>query len=111
MLFRFNPLNLYNFDLICILGLYAFGLIGFVFSILSVFLDKRKSKKNPYQSFVAYMGMILVFTGIVFRLMHWPFQLLFLLGGLVLIVISYFIKKEKPNSKNDLLDDQLMDEQ
>ena len=105
MLFRFNPFGFRNFDFICITGVFAFGLLGFTLSILSNFFDKSKKKqKNKIQTFVFHIGMIVVFTGIIFHLMHWPFKLYLFLGGLFIIAISFFIKIDTVDNNDDLLD-------
>src|SRR5690554_7380143 len=72
MLFRFNPFGLSGFALV--LGVFTFGLTGFIFSILSNYFDPdKKQKKNKVQTLVFYIGMIVVFTGIMTHIMHWPF--------------------------------------
>lgn len=105
MLFRFNSLGFRSFEFICITGVSAFGLLGFTFSILSNFFDPSiKKGRNKIQTFVFHIGMIVVFTGIITHLMHWPFTLLFFLSGLVIIAVSFFIKIEQSESNDDLLD-------
>lgn len=108
MLFRFNPLGLSYFNTLCILGVASFGLMGFTFSILSNFFDPAKKKgRNKIQTFVFHIGMIIVFLGIITHLMHWPLTLYFFIGGLVLILISFFIKSEQKINNDDLLDGQM----
>lgn len=105
MLFRFNPLEFSNFELLCIWGISTFGLLGFIFSILANFFDPSKKKqKNKIQTFIFHIGMIVVFFGIITHLMNWPYTLVLFLGGLAIIAVSFFIKKDKPAENDDLLD-------
>jgi hypothetical protein len=108
MLFRFNPIGFRSFNLIGIAGVSAFGFLGFVFSIISNFFDPAKKKhKNKIQTFIFYIGMIIVFFGIITHLMHWPFTLYLFLGGLLLIGVSFFIKSEQKEHNDDLLDGEM----
>tara|TARA_B100000508_G_scaffold140085_1_gene139944 strand:- start:33269 stop:33643 length:375 start_codon:yes stop_codon:yes gene_type:complete len=88
-------------------GVIAFGILGFISSILSNFFDKRKRKINKMQSIIFYVGMILVFAGLMFRFMHWPFQRILLFAGIGVSTISFFIPKPKEETKDELLDSDL----
>lgn len=106
MLFRFNPLGISGFTLS--LSVFVLGLIGFIFSIFSNYFDPdKKQKKNKVQTLVFYIGMIVVFTGIMTHIMHWPFTVELFIGGLIIIASSFFVKSEQASPDDDLLDDQI----
>jgi len=89
-------------------GVVFFGIIGFVSSVLSSFFDRNKRKINKAQAVLFYLGMILVFAGLMFKIMHWPFTRLLLFGGIIASTISFFIPGiERKSNTEDLLDDEL----
>lgn len=90
------------------IGVISFGIFGFVCSILSNFFDAKKRNINKTQSLVFYVGMILVFAGLMFRFMHWPFSNILLYAGIVVSSVSFFIRKSTDdNGKDELLDSDL----
>ena len=89
------------------LGVVTFGILGFVTSILSNFFDKGKKKVNTTKSLIFYVGMILVFAGLMFRFMHWPYSRLILFAGIIVSSVSFFIPKLKENDEDELLDSDL----
>jgi len=92
------------------IGVVGFGLVGFIFSILSNFFDADPSKKkNKIQTFIFYIGMILVFMGIIFHLMHWPFTTILLGIGLIISLLSFFIRGnfDQKEKDDDILDNDL----
>jgi hypothetical protein len=89
-------------------GVVFFGIIGFVSSVLSSLFDRNKRKINKPQAILFYLGMILVFTGLMFKIMHWPFTRFLLFGGIIASTISFFIPNlERSNRGEDLLDDEI----
>jgi predicted tellurium resistance membrane protein TerC len=89
-------------------GVVLFGIIGFVSSVLSSFFDRNKRKINKAQALLFYLGMILVFAGLMFKMMHWPFTNFLLFGGIIASTISFFIPNfERSNSAEELLDDEI----
>ncbi len=90
------------------IGVISFGVVGFVFSLLSNFFDKQKRQVNKIQSLIFYMGMISVFTGLMFKFMHYPFSNLLLIAGIGISSLSFFIRKVNDDKNNDeLLDSDL----
>lgn len=90
------------------IGVITFGIIGFVSSIFSNFFDKRKTQVNKTQSLIFYVGMILVFAGLMFKFMHWPKANILLFLGIGVSSISFFIRKSSDDeNKDDLLDSDL----
>lgn len=103
--FRLYPFGPAISDLVYILGIFVFGLLGFLFSMISIFSNAtKKSEKSREQILIFHLGMILVFFGIITRLLFWPYTDLFFLIGLLLIGISFFMKNRKPSKDNDILD-------
>lgn len=104
MLFRFNPFNWSN-QTTLFFGVYLMGLLGFIFSIFSNFFDpSKKNKTNKTQTFIFYIGMIIVFTGLFSMMQQWPYTLVFFGIGLVIMGISFFIKLNKSDGDKDILD-------
>lgn len=101
----FNPLEL-SFDVVFYFGVVFLGLLGFVFSILANFFDKKRKKTSPVQSFIFYLGMIFIFMGVVFKHLHYPYTVHLLGLGILTSLLSIFIKvNPKDASNDDLLDD------
>ena len=97
-----NPLNLsYNTLMFLFIIL---GLVGFLMSMLSIFLDAKNRKENKIGSFVFYMGVIVVYAGLIFKFMHWPFSRPILVTGAVIALASFFIRMNKTPKDDGLLD-------
>ena len=79
------------------------GAVALLFNLLSF----QSGKHNPIFSFVYWVGSLIVFTGLVFFIMRWPFGVYILTGGLVILGGSLLLspnRKEKDKSSDDLLD-------
>ena len=79
------------------------GAIGLFLNLLGF----QNGKGNPIFNFIYWAGSIVVFAGLVFLLMHWPYGYYILLSGMAVLGVS-FLLPEKPNEKktdSDLLDD------
>ncbi|MEX1191614.1 MAG: hypothetical protein WED10_06190 [Brumimicrobium sp.] len=101
----FNPFEL-GFDTLFYFGVVFLGLLGFVFSILSNFFDKKRKRTSPVQSFIFYLGMMFIFVGVVFKHLHYPYTIHLLGAGIIISLLSIFIKvNPKDSENNDLLDD------
>lgn len=77
---------------------------------LALFLNLinfQASKHNPIYSLVYWAGSIVLFIGLIFYLMHWPYGFYIIIAGLATTGISFLIPTNKTvNKKNqDLLDD------
>ena len=85
-----------------------FGLLAFVFSILGVFFgpNQKKSSKEKVHSFVYYCGLLVIYSGIVFWIMHWPWSREITISGGAIVLISYLIKWFFVENENN---DQLLD--
>lgn len=88
-------------------GVIYVGMLGFVFSILSIYFDKmRKANTQKQKGLVFYIGAGIVMLGVVFRIMHWPLATALILAGLVISLLATFLGKlqqTKPEN-DDLLD-------
>lgn len=90
------------------IGVISFGIVGFVFSLLSNFFDSQNRQVNKIQSLLFYLGMISVFGGLMFKFMHYPYSNLLLIAGIGISSISFFIKKgREEKDKDELLDSDL----
>jgi hypothetical protein len=67
----------------------------------------QASKHNPVFSFFYWTGAIVLFTGLVFQFMHWPYDKIIVFSGLGITGISFFLTPElvAPKENSDLLDD------
>lgn len=104
MLFRFNPFH-WDYQFILYIGVFAMGLLGFIFSILSNFFDaSKKGKSNKIQTFILYIGMITIFLGLFSLIQKWSFTYILFGIGLSIMAVSFFISMEKPKGDDDILD-------
>lgn len=81
----------------------AAGAGGLVLNLLSF----RYGKHDPGFNFLYWLGSIILFLGLVFIIMHWPFGYYILIAGLGTVGISFFVSPNIDGDKsdsNDLLD-------
>lgn len=86
---------------------YIFIASGAVALLLNL-LTFEGGKQNPLYNFVYWIGSLVLFTGLLFFLFHWPYGFYIIVAGLGITGISFFIPAEKAagNSKDEqLLDD------
>lgn len=103
--FHLRPFGLAVPDLLYILGVFVLGLLGFIFSVLSIFSDASNGELRSREKILLFhLGMVLVFFGIVSRLLFWPLTNYFFLLGLLLIAVSFFVKIRKSSQDDDILD-------
>ena len=80
------------------------GACGLVLNLFSF----QSSKGNPVFNLVFWLGSIILFTGLVFQLQHWPYHRIIVLVGLGITGVSYFLSPTlltgEPD-KSDILDD------
>ncbi|TNE54237.1 MAG: hypothetical protein EP338_08720 [Bacteroidetes bacterium] len=84
-------------------GILIFGGIAFLANILAF----QSEGKNANYNLIFWIGSIIVFAGLIFRIMHWPYgYILIILGGLVLGVSFFYnpFANREEDDKNDLLD-------
>ena len=101
----FPPIPLPTF-VVFYFGVVTLGILGFVFSLLSNFFDRNKKKTNRLQSLIFYVGMMLVFAGLMFKFLHWPFTIHLIGLGILVSLVSFLFKG---NTVSDT-EDELLDE-
>ena len=84
-------------------GFIIFGVFGLILNLIAY---KEQNDKKKY-NFLFWLASILLFCGLIFKIMHWPYYSPLIIFSIILIAISYFIvpKIDSEDSKNDLLDD------
>lgn len=80
------------------------GALGLLFNLLSF----RSGKQNAGYNLFFWSGAIILFIGMVFQQMRWPYSFYIMITGMAIMGISFFITKditkEEPD-ENQLLDD------
>lgn len=97
-----NPLN-FSYKTLMFLFI-ILGLVGFLMSMLSIFLDKKNEKTNKAGSFVFYMGIMGVYAGLIIKFMHWPGYRSVMIGGAIIALASFFIRITNTPKDDGLLD-------
>lgn len=80
-----------------------FGGLGLFFNLLSF----QSGKHNPTFSLIYWIGSVVLFTGLVFMMLHYPYSFYLIITGMAILGLSFFIPSERNQikSKNeDLLD-------
>ncbi|MCH2223374.1 MAG: hypothetical protein MK066_01300 [Crocinitomicaceae bacterium] len=79
------------------------GAVGLVFNLMSFDAEK----KNPILNFTYWTASIVIFSGLFAQLMHWPYSKQIILGGMIIMGISFFLKSDdsSPNDDSEILDD------
>ena len=97
-----NPLN-FSYNTLMFLFI-ILGMLGFLMSMLSIFFDKKNQRSNKAASFIFYIGIILVYAGLIFKFMHWPFFRPIMISGAVIASGSFFIRFRDTPKDDGLLD-------
>jgi len=79
---------------------------GAVALVLNLF-SFQQSKHNPIFSFFYWTGSIVLFTGLVFQLMNWPYNRIIVFTGLAITGISFFLTPELVEPKDQ--DSEILD--
>lgn len=80
------------------------GAIALVLNLFSF----QSGKHNPTFNLVFWLGSIVLFVGLIFQVMHWPYSRYIIIGGLGITGISYFLGPTLITGKSDnsdVLDD------
>ncbi len=80
------------------------GAIGLFLNLLSF----RSGKHNAGFNFLYWAGSIILFAGLTFLLMRWPYGYYIIVTGLVIVGVSFFIPERfitPSETDSDLLDD------
>lgn len=81
-----------------------FGALAMVFNLISY---NYSSKGNTLFNFLFWVGAILIFFGIIFKMFHYPFQKLLILAGIFISASSFIVSKfhkEDKKENSDLVD-------
>lgn len=81
----------------------AAGAIGLLLNLLSF----RYGKHDANFNFFYWLGSIILFIGLTFMIMHWPFGMFIVIGGMATVGISFFVQPKIYNEEvknDDLLD-------
>lgn len=82
------------------------GALGLLLNLLSFRFGNSDSNFN----FFYWLGSLILFVGLVFNMMHWPYGFYIIIAGMCIVGISFFYNPKidgENTSKNDLLDDSL----
>jgi len=80
------------------------GAIGLFLNLLSF----RSGKNGSVFSFFYWAGSLIVFLGLVFLLMRWPYGYYILIGGMAVLGVSFILPEKiitSQKAESDLLDD------
>lgn len=78
------------------------GAIGMILNFFSF----QTGKNNPIYNFLFWGGSIILFVGLIFLQFHYPFGEYIIIGGLLVLGISFIVPKNESetNPDNDILD-------
>ena len=85
----------------------VFMIAGATALILNLF-SFQSGKNNPTFNFVFWLGSLVLFVGLIFQFMHWPYHKYIVIGGLGITGISFFLSPTLISGKSDnsdVLDD------
>ena len=83
-------------------GIIIFGAIAMLMNLLSFRFDSDSENNNP----IFWVGSVLVFIGLIFKMQHWPFDQYVLIAGIFVVGLSYFFN---PFKRSEEKDDELLD--
>jgi len=81
-----------------------FGALGLMFNLLSY---NQEKKGTSLINFLFWLGAITIFFGIIFKMFHYPFHTVLLIGGIFISASSFIISKfykEDEKDDSDLVD-------
>lgn len=80
------------------------GAVGFFLNLLAF----QTGKHHPVYNFIYWSGSIILFVGLVFTLMRWPYAIYIVIGGAIVLGVSFLLPAQlsdvKPKNPG-LLDD------
>ncbi len=80
-----------------------FGGFGLIFNIVAFSVSKNK----PSYNILFWIGSVVLFLGLIGRIMHWPYTFYLICGGTLISGLSFFYN---PNQEDtDMKDDDLID--
>ncbi len=85
-------------------------LIAGSFALLLNLLSFRFGKHDINFNFFYWLGSLITFIGLTFMIMHWPYDLYIIIGGMAIVGVSFIYNPKIDGNnagKSDLLDDEL----
>lgn len=79
------------------------GALGLFLNLLSF----KSGKHSMIFNFLYWSGSIVLFIGLTFQLMRWPYGFYIIISGLIVVGISFILPESlviKDNKESDLLD-------
>lgn len=73
---------------------------GAIALLLNLF-SFQSGKSTPLFNFLYWIGSILVFVGLVFYIMHWPYGIYVLIAGLGVTGLSFILPESLVNKAED----------
>lgn len=80
------------------------GAVGLFLNLLSF----QSGKSGSVFSFFYWAGSLIVFLGLIFLLMHWPFAYYIIIAGMAILGVSFILPEKliaEQKNDSDLLDD------
>ena len=80
------------------------GAIGLLLNLLSF----KSGKHGPVFNFLYWSGSIVLFVGLTFVLMRWPYGFYIIVAGMSVLGVSFIVPEsiiEHENKNTDILDD------
>lgn len=80
------------------------GGIGLLFNLITF----QSGKNSMLFNFLYWIGSIILFVGLIFLQMHWPFGFQIILGGIITLGLSFVLPSSlvnKEDKNEELLDD------
>jgi hypothetical protein len=80
------------------------GAVGLMLNLLTF----QSGKHNPIYNLVFWGGSVILFIGMTFLLMRWPYGFYIIIGGLIILGGSFFLPSSITDSQDknsELLDD------
>jgi len=78
------------------------GACGLLLNLFSFRYGKHRAEFN----FFYWLGSLILFTGLTFMIMHWPYGFMIVLAGMATVGISFFYNPQidENEKRDDLLD-------
>lgn len=86
----------------------VFMIAGAAALVLNLFSFRMDRHKNPSFNFVFWLGSVVLFVGLIFQFLHWPYHQFIVMAGLGITGVSFFLSPTLLSGKSDnsdVLDD------
>lgn len=82
------------------------GGLGLILNLLSF----KYGKHDPSFNLFYWGGSVILFIGLIFMLMHWPYGFYILIGGMLIVGVSFFVPSgtlDPKKKESDIIDEDL----